>query len=119
MAVSARRDAARIGELRAVDVLVALLALRGGCLEVHVHHSRFHVGWLMAVNAGRTAVRSQQGKTGPGMIELLQVFPGDGGMAGFASGACSIGAPLLDAILELAFMRIAVADGARAVLKAV
>lgn len=51
-------------ELRAVNVLVAFLALARRGLEVHIDQLRFHVGRLVTVTASRSSVGPGQGKRG-------------------------------------------------------
>ena len=60
MAVAALSHLVReqLGELAAVDIIMALLALLGGLLEIHIDHLRFQVGWLMAIDAGDGSVRA-------------------------------------------------------------
>lgn len=75
MTVGTRSDPADVGELCSVNVLVTLLALAGRGLKVDIHHPRFHVGRLVAVNAGRSPVRAHQREGGLRVIEFLQVLP--------------------------------------------
>ena len=64
VAVAALRDLVReqFGELAAMDIFVALLALFRCLLEVHIHELGFHVGRLVAVDTGDRAVRTSQRK---------------------------------------------------------
>lgn len=50
------------GELAAVDVLMALLALRRSSLEIGLHQFRSQVGRPVAVNAGGSAMSAYQWK---------------------------------------------------------
>jgi len=54
-----------------------------------------------------------------GMVEFLQLLPGTSGVARFATDNGSIRAGLLHPLFELTLVRIVMADGAGAVLKAV
>ena len=119
VAVGAGRDVVRISELRAMNVLMALLTPGGRRLEVHIHHSGFQVRRLVAVDTGCTTMSAQKREGGFRVIEFLQISPGGGGMASLAAGWCAIGLALLNAILELSFMRIGMADGTGAVLEAI
>jgi len=85
VALRAARDI-RLSELLAVDVLVAVFALAGRCLEVHVHQFGLKVGRLVAIDAGRRAVRSEQGKLRLRMVEAGEFLPRLRGMARLASG---------------------------------
>ena len=62
MAVVALRNFVReeLGELAAVDVLVALLAFLGRLFEVHVGHLGFEIRRLVAVDASDGAMRTHQ-----------------------------------------------------------
>lgn len=57
------------GELLRVDVFMAILALRGRGLEVHVDQLGFNVRRLVAIDASRSAMRAEQGKLRLGMVE--------------------------------------------------
>ena len=52
------------------------------------------------------------------MIESTEIVPGFGIVTGLAAGRSSRCARQQHAVFELAFMRIGVADGARAIIKA-
>lgn len=119
VALGTRRDAISICKLLPVNVVMALLALMRRRLKVDIHHPSFQVGWLMTIDAGGTAVCTQQRKASFRVIEFLKIFPRDGGMARFASGWRAVGTRLLHTILKLALMRIVVTDSAAAVLEAV
>ena len=58
-----------LGELLAMDIFVALLALGRRRLEVHVGQLGFQVGRLVAVGTGRRAMRPYQRECGFGVIE--------------------------------------------------
>jgi len=57
------------GELLSVNVFVAVLALRGSGLEVDIHQLGFKVWRLVAIDAGRGAMRAEQNELRLGMIE--------------------------------------------------
>lgn len=59
VALRTMRDVS-LGELLAVDVFVAIFALRGRALEIHVQEPGFEIRRLMTVDARRRPVRSQQ-----------------------------------------------------------
>lgn len=75
VAFGARRDLAAIGELRAMDVLMAFLAFARRCLEVGLHQPGAQIRRLMAINAGCPTMCSQQRERRLGMIERAQVMP--------------------------------------------
>jgi len=52
-----------------VDVFVAVLALRRRGLEVDIHQLGFKVWRLVAIDAGRSAMRAEQNELRLGMIE--------------------------------------------------
>ena len=56
-------------ELLPVDVFVAVLALRRRGLEVDIHQLGFKVWRLVAIDAGRSAMRAEQNELRLGMIE--------------------------------------------------
>ena len=56
-------------ELLAVDIFMALLALGGRGLEIHVDQPGFQVRWLMAVHAGCGAMGADQREGGIGMVK--------------------------------------------------
>lgn len=101
-----------LGELPAMRVFVAVLALGWGSLEINIDQLRLQVRRLVTVDAGRGAVRSEQREGSLRVVEPRQFLPGLGGMAGLASGRLAIGTKLLHAVLELPFVWIGVAAGA-------
>lgn len=105
-----------LGELLAVDVFVAIFALRGRVFEIHVQKRGFEIRRLMTADTWRSAVRSQQRKACPGVVETRQFFPRFRGVAGFATCSGSIRSRLLHAFFELSFMRVVVATGAGQIL---
>lgn len=119
VAIRAWRDPVGLRELHAVNLLVAFFALGRRSFEIHVHHARFHVGWLVTVNARRTPMGAGQRKTGFLMIELLQVPPRIRAMASFAACGGAIRLLLQHAIFELPAMRVVMAHRAGAVFEAI
>lgn len=99
-------------ELLSVDVLVAVLALHRRGFEIDIDQLGFEVWRFVAVDARCCPVCSKQGELGLGMIESGELLPRLGAMADLATGGSFIGAELLHALLELAFMRIVVTSGA-------
>ena len=119
VAVGAGGSAVFGDELFSVDVLVAVLALHRGSLEIHIDQLGFEIRRFVAVDARGCPVCSEQGELGLGMIESGEFLPRLGAMAGLATGGSFVGAELLHALLELAFMRIVVATGTVQVLPAI
>jgi hypothetical protein len=74
VALGAPRDT-DLDELPTVNVLVALLALRRRCFEVHVDQPGFLIGRLVAIHASCGAMRANQRKGSFGVIEPFQFFP--------------------------------------------
>lgn len=74
VAVGAVGDFA-LGKLLAVNVLVAIFALRRRCLEIHVDQLSLQVRRLVAVCAGGGAVGAQQRERSPRVIEAREFFP--------------------------------------------
>ena len=62
-------------ELLPVDVLVAILAHGGGCLEIRIDQFGFEVWGFVAIDAGRRPVGSKQGELGLGMVESGEFLP--------------------------------------------
>ena len=86
VAVHARRHVVRYArKLRPMRVLVAFLALRRRALEVDLGQLRSKIRRFMAVDACYPPVRPRQRKGGFRMIELCEVLPILGGVAGFAA----------------------------------
>lgn len=112
VAVGAGSGVAFGDELLSVNVLVAVLALHRGDLEIHIDQLGFEVWRFVAVDARGCPMRSEQRELGLGMIESGELLPRLGAMTGLTTGGSFIGAELLHALLELAFMRIVVTSGA-------
>ena len=100
------------GELLPVNVFVAIFTLHGRGLEVHVDQLGFKIGRLVAIDAGRRAVRPEQRELRLRMIEAREFLPRLGRVTGLASRGRAVGARQLHALFELALVRIRVATGA-------
>ena len=62
-------------ELVGMRILMAIAAIDGGFRKVHMPHVEFHVRWLVAVDAGHRAMRSQEREVRLRVIESCQIFP--------------------------------------------
>lgn len=102
----------RFGELPAVDVLMAVLALRRRGLEIYIEQPGFEIRRLMAIDAGCHSMRTQQGKPRFRVVESSNFFPRFGCVAGLASRRRTVGSHLLHAFPELPLMRVVVATSA-------
>lgn len=100
-------------ELPAMDIRMAVLALRRRRPEVHINQLSLQVGRLVAIHAGGGTVRAQQRKRSRGMVEGREILPGFRRMAGLAARRLAIRSLPLHALAELAVMRIRMATGAR------
>lgn len=110
--VGAGDIAPRLGELTAMNVGMAFLALRRGPGEVHVDELHFQVRRTVAVDASHGAMCAEESEPGPVVIEARDVLPVLGGMAGFAAGGCAVAAERPHALGKLATVRVLVAGGA-------
>ena len=121
MAVAALRNLVceQLRELTAMDVFVALLALFRRFLEVHVDELGFHVGRLVAIDAGDRAMRAGQRKRGSAVVKTVQFFPGLGRVAGLAAHRLSVLPGLGHPLLELPVMHVFMAGRTRQVFKVV
>lgn len=117
MALGARRHFAAIGELRTVDIFMALLTLARSCLEIGLHQPGSQIRRLMTIDTSRPAMRAQEGKGCPGMIKPSQVVPRVSVVAGFATSRYPAGADQLHPFLELSLVGIGMAYGAGPVIK--
>lgn len=64
-----------LGKLLSVDVLVAVFAQHGCCLEIHIDHFGFKIGRLVAIDAGCRPVGALQGELGFGVVKSGELFP--------------------------------------------
>lgn len=117
MALGARRHLAAIGELRAVDVFMALLTLARSRLEIGLHQSGPQIRRLVTIDTSCPAMRTQEGKGGLGVIKRPQVVPRVRVVAGFATGRYPACADQLHAFFELPLVRVGMAYGAGAIIK--
>ena len=106
-----------LGELAAMRVGVALLALQRRFGEIGFDQLRPEVGRLVAIDAGDRAVRTNQGKLRFAVIEAGEVFPVLGGVAGFATETGSVGPQRFHAVGKLVAVRILVAGDAGNILE--
>ena len=108
-----------LGELLAVCVLMALLALGRRRFEVDVCQPGFQVWWLVAIRTCGCTMGSDQWERSLGVIEPGQFLPRLGRVASFAPSGFSVQTSLAHALLKLPFMRISVTGSAIQVLPAV
>ena len=106
--VGARGIAVGFGELTAMNIGMAFLALRRGLGEVHVDELHFQVRRPVAVDATYGAMSAGESELGPVMIEVRDVLPVLGGMASFAAGRSTVAAERLHALGKLATVRVLV-----------
>src|SRR6202162_6692287 len=99
------------GELAAMWVGVARLALERSLGEIGVDELGSQVGRLVAINAGHGAMGADQRELGFGVIEAGKVFPVPGGVTGLAASGLSACAEGFHALGELAAVRILVTGG--------
>ena len=108
-----------LGELLAVYVLMALLALGRRRFEVDVCQTSFQVWWFVAIRTCGCTMGSDQWEGSLGVIEPGQFLPRLGRVASFAPSRFSVQTSLAHALLKLLFMRISVTGSAIQVLPAV
>ena len=105
------------GELPAVHVLVAFLALFRRFLEIDIDQLGLQVRRLMAVDARDRAMRALQRERRRAVVEPIQFLPRLGGVASFAPHRLAIFADLLHAFAELALVYVFVATRAGEVVE--
>lgn len=108
-----------LGELTAMNVEMAVLALRRGLGEVHVDELHFQIRRPVAVDATYGTMGAEKSEPGPVVVEACDVLPVLGGMAGFAAGGCAVGTARLHTLGKLATMRVVVTRGARKFLEVI
>lgn len=64
-----------LGELLSVRILVALFALHGRCLEIDIDQLSFQIRGLVALDARRRTMRSQQRESCLRVVESRQLLP--------------------------------------------
>jgi len=84
VAVCAGRDIC-LRKLLAMDVLMAILALRRCNLEIHMEQIGFKVRRLVAIHAGGGSMRSQQREFRFRVVEARHLLPRLGGVTGLAA----------------------------------
>ena len=99
-------------ELLAVDIFMAVLALRRRRFEIHIDQLPSQIGWFVTIDAGRRPVRPQQRKLRLGVIESRDFLPRFRCMTSLATYGGSVGPYLQHPFFELALVRICVATGA-------
>src|SRR6266852_3568491 len=118
VAIGAGRDVS-LGELAAMGVGMARLALERSLGEIGVDELGSHVRRLVAINAGHSAMGADQRELGFGVIETGKVFPVPGGVAGLAASGLSVRAEGFHALGELAAVRILVTGGTGKILEVI
>ena len=119
MATLAAWIRAAVRELPGMDIFVTAFALPGRGFVDHVLHGDFQIWWLVAIDAGYSAVRAGKLESRRGMIELQLLRPCGCVVAGFTTPRRSVGTGHFHSLSKLATMRIRVARRARQVFKAV
>lgn len=99
-------------ELVRMHVLMAVLTLHRSRFEIDIQQVRFKIWRLVAVDARRSAVRTQQREFRLRVIESGELPPTLGGVAGLAPSMSAVSADSLHAFLELPLMRIVMATRA-------
>lgn len=99
-------------ELVRMHVLMAVLTLHRSRFEIDIQQVRFKIWRLVAVDARRSAVRTQQREFRLRVIESGEFPPTLGRVASLAATLGAVGPDSLHALLELPFMRIVMATGA-------
>ena len=95
-----------------VRILVALAAGNRGRCELNVEHGKFHVRRLVAVGTSRGSMRAFERELRPSVVELRQILPFLGRVAGFAAQWLALGIQPRHALGELPFVNILVTTGA-------
>ena len=111
MALGATRHLS-LRELLAMDVFMAILALRWSRFKVHVDQLSFKVRRLVTIDTRRRPMGPQQRKLCLVVVECRQLLPRFRVMAGLASRGVAVGSHLQHSLLELSLVRIGVAAGA-------
>ena len=121
MAIGALRHLVfeELGELSAMYVFVALLALFRSLLKVDIDQLGLKVGRLVTIDAGHCSMRSRQREGCCAVIKAVQFFPGLGGMASLATQRLSVLPDFSHPIFELVVMHVFVTTGAQQIVEAV
>jgi hypothetical protein len=99
-------------ELLPVHVCMTTLALGRRRLEIHAAYTKFWIFGLVARNAARSLVRSEQRERSFRVIKMGEFFPGRRGMASFATHHGRAGPCGAHEFVKLPLVRIAVAGSA-------
>ena len=108
-----------LGELAGVDVFVALLAFLRSLFEIHIGQPGFHVGRLVAVDAGHGSMCARQGERSRAVVKPIELAPGLGRVACLAPHRLAVLAQLPHALVELPLVHILVTTGAGQVFEVV
>lgn len=119
VAIGAECNPVGLGELRPVNVLMALFAFDGCRLEVRIDQLGLHVWRFVAIDAGGSPMCAQQREGRLGMIKALQIFPRIGRVTRLTTRRLPIRSHLFHGLVELALMRVLMAHRARAVVEAI
>src|ERR1700688_4265085 len=106
-------------ELSRVRVLVTTEAFLRSCAEIDVFQIGLKRWRAMAVGTGPSAMRTDEGKFCFRMVKAVQLFPLSRCVAGLATCNRSIPALRCHLLAELPFVRIHVANRARAIVESV
>jgi len=117
VAVGTGCDSFGLGELTAVNILMAVFAFRRSLGEINVEELGFKVGRFVAIDTRDRTMRTEQSELGAVVIEAREVFPILGGVAGFATDGRTVSAESLHALGELPVVRIFVAGRAGKLLE--
>lgn len=115
MAINAACDLS-FGKLLAMNVFMAVFALRGSCTEISMNQLGFQVGRFVTVPAGGATVRANQRERSRGMVEAGQISPRLSGMACLTTHNCLICSNLQHTRTKLPVVRIGMATRAAQVL---
>lgn len=113
-AISAAR-----AELIGVRVLMTLVAYRGSVCELNVQHILLHVRRFVAIGAGYGAMGAFQWKLGARVVELRQLRPLHGCVAGLAPHGLSLGIQFRHAHIKFASVYVCMAGGTSQLLEMV
>ena len=106
-------------KLSRVRILMTSRALFRGRCKINVTECGFQIGRPVTINAGHSAMGSDQGKAGLGMIEAIEFLPVGIGMARLAARGRSVCSLRRHCLAELAAMGVLVARGTAAVFKTI
>ena len=119
MTRGAVRRFSSLGELPAVRIFVASVALFGCSLEIDVAKAGSQIGWQVATGAGHGAVRSAERKRSSRVIESHHLFPIRDVVAGLAAERRAAGGTASHPLRKLPFVRVRVAPATGAIVEPV